>query len=143
MIANQSNVSQTVGLVFLNGNQQIIAVGTTELSGEDLDEVNVCHSLVSGGVAPPAAGLIEMVLTDANPIGGVYGWVKDVLGKFFVNVPEPFEGRVSGIGKTECRVAPVSIANPQVIQAKAAAALASGEAVVIPLILIEGTADDL
>jgi hypothetical protein len=35
--------------------------------------------------------------------------MKNVLGKFFKTVDEPFAGRATGIGKTECRVVPTGM----------------------------------
>ena len=84
-----------------------------------------------GGRRVPEAGLIQVALNfnsrdrwencddgntvaaegpltgEAELMGGpssfpVHGWVKNLLGKFFVNNDEPFDGRVTGIAKTEC-----------------------------------------
>lgn len=121
MLANQSNRQIGAALVFLNGNERIIAASGVTLTPEDLDEVNVCRTLFAGGVAPPPAGLVEVVLNDPTGVGGVYGWVKNLLGKFFVTVDEPFEGRVTGVAKTQCRLVPPSVTTPNEIFGKVAA----------------------
>ena len=127
-------------MVFLDGNQTIIAAADTALSPADLDEINVCRTLQNIGVPVPSAGLVEVVFSGGGFLSGGgtggYGWVKNLLGKFFVNVDEPFDGRVTGIAKTQCRAIPPSVATPAQISAKF---VASG----VPIrgkILIEGTA---
>lgn len=108
MITNQSRVPTTAALLFLNGNQRPIAQTRLELSSLDLDELNVCHSMLRSGITPPPAGLVEIVIPEATTGRiGVYAWMKNVTGKFFHEVPEPFEGRVTSVGKTQCEVVPV------------------------------------
>jgi hypothetical protein len=62
-------------------------------------------------VTPPAAGLLEITTTDTGGTAadGVYGVVKNVLGKFRFDNPEPFHGRARGIAKFECRVVPSTV----------------------------------
>ncbi len=105
------------------------------MSPEDLDEISICQNLCAGGIVPPSAGLIEVVIDDPTGVGGTYGWVKNFVGKFFKTVDEPFSGRVEGIGKTECRVVPPSVTTAAEIQAK----IAAQNPPVIPPVLIEGT----
>ncbi len=57
-------------------------------------------------------------------------------GKFFVNVDEPFDGRVTGIAKTECRGVPLSVTAPAEIQAL----FLAENPPFVSEILIEGTA---
>lgn len=131
VLANQSNAPIMGTVAFLDGNQNILAQSAINLSGEDLDEVNVCRTLedLMGPGAVPAAGLIEVVLNQV----GVYGWVKNHTGKFFSMIDEPFDGRVTSVGKTDCQLAPPSVTDPQVVLGKIA------NAPVIPPVLIEGT----
>jgi hypothetical protein len=97
----------------------------------------VAENLESGGLAPPPAGLIEILVSDPliGPADGVYAWGKNVLGKFRVDNPEPFEGRVTGIGKYECRVVPFEV-RPEEAVANACAA-----PIEVAAILVEETDD--
>jgi hypothetical protein len=117
MVANQSFADRTAQAFFIDGQQACVAQTLLDLTPLDLDELNVCHTLQAAGIAVPEAGLVELVIGDpAVPGGqppfqfefaeGVYAWGKNVLGKFRVDNPEPFQGRVTGIGKYECRVVP-------------------------------------
>ncbi len=67
---------------------------------------------------------------------GGYGWVKNLLGKFSVDVDEPFDGRVTSIAKTECRGVPLSVTSPAEVQAKFIAA----DPPFVSEILVGGTA---
>lgn len=83
------------------------------LGPNDLDEINICRSLELAGVSVPEAGLIEIlqrdvVLEPGSDTARVYAWVKNVLGVFEKTKNEPFDGAVSGVGKTECRVVPTT-----------------------------------
>jgi len=131
----------TANLAILNGNEAIIAHGSTLLSPDDLDEVNICRTLQANGIAPPSAGVVEIALTDgASPTAaavGAYAWVKNVVGKFFKTVDEPFAGVVNGVGKTGCRVVPPSIATASQVLDK----IDQSPLAAINPILIEGTAD--
>lgn len=111
MLTNQSSSDRLAEVFYFNGKEECLAHSTVELSPVDLDELNVCHSLLAGGVTPPAAGLLEIMTTDTGGTAadGVYGVVKNVLGKFGFNNPEPFHGRVRGIAKFECRVVPSTV----------------------------------
>ena len=113
MLTNESPTFPTaVALGFMDGNANMLAHSILNLAEEDLDEINICHTLFLNGIAPPSAGKIDIVAL-ASPVGPLpssYCWMKNVLGKFFANNPEPFQGRVSGIAKTECRVVPEEIA---------------------------------
>lgn len=139
MLANQSLRPANTRVVFLDGNVNIIATSEVTLSGLDLDEVNVCRTLHAGGVAVPSAGLIEVQITQQQqPPGGVYGWVKNVLGKFKTNKDNPFDGRVTGIAKTQCRVAPNSVISTAELDQQVSLANAPA----IDAILIEDTGND-
>lgn len=137
MLVNQSAKQPlTAEILFVDGHQNPIARTSTNLSPEDLDEMNVCETLDKGGIAVPPAGVIEVVLsagTTGVPVGGAYGWVKNLTGTFTRSVPEPFEGRVTGIAKTECRLVGPNVVTPSEIRAKSAPT--------IQPILIEGTAE--
>jgi hypothetical protein len=151
-LANQSNRFMVASILLLDGNQRIRARTATSLSGEDLDEVNVCRTLQQGGIVPPEQGLIEVLLTaqplpplppggsvpDVQPEFGSYGWMKNLLGKFFVTENEPFRGRVIGIAKAECRLAPLSVTSIPIILSK----VITQQPPEVQAILIEGTADE-
>ncbi|MBI4640639.1 MAG: hypothetical protein HY731_08095 [Candidatus Tectomicrobia bacterium] len=124
MLVNQSRDRLAAQIVFFNGREAPIAKTSTILSPQDLDEINVCETLNRGGVQVPSAGVIEVVLGVPVPTpvgtapaflpkGGAYGWIKNISGKFSKSVDEPFQGTVTGIAKTECRVV-----GPNVITAK-------------------------
>jgi len=119
----------------MDGNENPVAWTKTELSPLDLDEINVCASLDDGaGAAVPSAGVIEVIL---SPTGGVYGWVKNVLGRFEQFEPDPFKGSPTGIAKTQCRVVGPNAATPRQIRQE----LDSKRVREIRPILIEGTAE--
>ena len=136
MLVNPS-ARQTVqaDILFTDGNENPVAWTKTELSPLDLDEINVCASLDDGaGAAVPSAGVIEVIL---SPTGGVYGWVKNVLGHFERFEPDPFKGSPTGIAKTQCRVVGPNAATPRQIRQE----LDSKRVREIRPILIEGTAE--
>jgi len=148
MIANQSSTDRTAQAFFIDGNQACIAQAMLDLTPLDLDELNVCHTLGATGIAVPEAGLVELVIGDPRFPGqppfqfefaeGVYAWGKNVLGKFRVDNPEPFEGRVTGIGKYECRVVPFETDVERAIQTHCDAAVPQ-----IQPILVEQTDDQI
>ncbi|OHA08834.1 MAG: hypothetical protein A3B37_00595 [Candidatus Sungbacteria bacterium RIFCSPLOWO2_01_FULL_59_16] len=116
MLVNQSaKMPLVANILFVNGNEQVIARTATALSPLDLDEINVCATLDKANITVPPAGLIEVVLTVPGtvlPQGGAYGWVKNVVGKIPRAVIEPFEGKVEGIGKTQCRLVGPNVVRP-------------------------------
>lgn len=132
MLVNPSRNSLTAQLVFFDGNERPIARSSTNLSPQDLDEINVCDTLNQKNqagqpviAAVPPAGVIEVVLTfpgTSFPLGGAYGWVKNITGTFKKTVAEPFPlgkiggGTVTGIAKTECRLVGSNVITPQEIQ---------------------------
>ena len=90
MLVNQSATFPiTAEVLYLNGNERPIASNRLELSPLDLDEINVCSTLENGlgAFGVPQAGVIEVVL---SPAGGVYGWVKNLTGRFNRLQPEPY-----------------------------------------------------
>jgi hypothetical protein len=139
ILVNQSvRLPLIADMLFVNGNQQAIGRAITNLSPLDLDEVNVCATLDKAGLGVPPAGLIEVVLSVPGqnvPAGGAYGWVKNVIGKIPRDEPEPFHAKVSGVGKTACRVVGPNVVRPDDILQRGA-----GVPIVNP-VLIEGTAD--
>jgi hypothetical protein len=118
MIANQSFEDRTAQAFFIDGEEGCIAQALMDLTPLDLDELNVCHTLEAAGVGVPEAGLVELVIGDpiGDPAEGVYAWGKNVLGKFRVSNPEPFQGRVTGLGKYECRIVPFETGVESAIQ---------------------------
>ena len=142
MLTNQSPDPRVADLFYFDGREQCIAHSSINLSSVDLDELNVCHSLgLAGGVPPPLAGLVEIIVSDplsGAPADGVYAWGKNVLGKFRVDNPEPFEGRVTGIGKYECRVVPQEVRPDEAV---ANACAPPNLPIDVPPILVEETED--
>jgi hypothetical protein len=136
MLVNQSaKQSVTAEILFVDGNENPIATAETVLGPMDLDEINVCASLDEGlGGQVPAAGVIEVVL---SPTGGVYGWVKNVLGRFPRFEVEPFRGRPTGIAKTQCRLVGPNAVTPREIREK----IRANDVPEIKPILIEGTGE--
>ena len=136
MLVNQSaRQNVTAHILFFDGNERAVATTETILSPHDLDEINVCVSLDAGlgGLVPPA-GVIEVAL---SPTGGVYGWVKNVIGRFPRFEPEPFRGRPTGIAKTQCRLVGPNVVTPQDILEK----IRTRDVHRIKPILVEGTAE--
>ena len=71
MLVNaNADISIFADMLFLDGNENIIAGADTLLSPEDLDEVNVCRTLEAAAIPVPQAGLIEFVLTIGPPFNG-------------------------------------------------------------------------
>lgn len=142
MLVNMDDVNlNTMNLVYVDGNQKILGASRNNgtslgLSGEDLDEINVCRTLQAAGITVPQAGIVEIFVV-AGPFSS-YAWSKTLLGKFFVNVDEPFAGRVTGISKTACRNVPRSVITATEIIDKVND---SGAPLDVPFILVEGTAD--
>ncbi len=139
MLTNQSPDLRFADVYYFDGKEQCVAHSGIELSSLDLDELNVCHSLLFGGVIPPPAGLVEIVVSDpavpGTPGDGVYAWGKNVIGKFRHDRPEPFEGRVTGVGKYECRLVPDEVGAQQALAASCQAP------VEVDPILVEETDD--
>ena len=137
MLVNQSRQDLEAEMIFFNGNQRPIAKTRTKLSPADLDEINVCATLdnPAAGIVPAPAGVIEVVL---SPVGGAYGWIKDLIGTFSRTIPEPFQppNKVVGIGKTECRLVGPNVNTAEEILGKYV------NVAPVPPILIEGTRDD-
>ncbi len=138
MLTNQSPDFRHADVFYFDGREQCIAHSDIELSSVDLDELSVCHTLDLGGAGAPPAGLVEIIVTDplsGIPGDGVYAWGKNVLGKFRTDDPEPFNGRVTGIGKYECRVVPIEVGVDAAVAAKCVAP------VDVTPILVEETED--
>jgi hypothetical protein len=118
--------------------QTVFAQSGTLLTPEDLDEVNICETLLGGGVKVPQAGLVEVVILGSvppfAPTDGTYAWVKNLTGRFKKGEHEPFKGQVTGVGKTECRVVPSSVTTAAEVRARNAP-------IAIPAILVEDTED--
>ena len=127
-------------LVILDGRANFIAGVPYDVGPLDFDEVNVCRTLEAAGIPAPQAGVIH-VISDNLAFGATpYVWMKNLLGKFFTNVNEPFAGRVTGIAKTECRLVPVKVGGsgiPLIISSQ----FDSSGAPTIDPILVEGTSD--
>ena len=143
MVMNMNSGSadtRLINAIFLDGNGNVLGssrgpgVGL-DMSPGDLDEIHVCRTLQANGLPVPQAGIVEFYVVGAEP-GGVYAWVKNLIGKFQATIDEPFDGRVTGIAKTECRQVPVEVSTPMEIAQKA---IASGKPQDMELILVEGT----
>ncbi len=98
--------TRNVRLVFVDGNERILGKSRLGLSPRDLDEVNVCFTIVENTqAAPPPAGLVLVVATDAftgAAARDIDVAVKNPVGRMSLDDPEVFNGRVSGVGKTSC-----------------------------------------
>ena len=123
-----------VTAAFFDGHGNGLAKTQLTVATADLDEVNVCRTIEAAGIVPaPQAGSILIF----GPTS--YCWMKNLLGKFSVNVNEPFNGRVDGIAKTECRVVPSSA---QPVQGQGGLIERLNLLTFVSPILIEGTADE-
>jgi hypothetical protein len=129
-------------VLLMDGNETPRAAFRTQLSPEDLDEVNICRTFERAGIVPPPAGVIEILTTatiTSLPEGGAYAWIKEVLGRRldYVILPtaptlshlrltandvlvDPIPGnpevivkqlhqRITGLGKTQCRITPPEV----------------------------------
>ncbi len=132
--------TRNVRLVFVDGNEKILGKSRLGLSPRDLDEVNVCFTIVENTqAAPPPAGLVLVVATDASTGAAARDIdvaVKNPVGRMSLEDPEVFNGRVAGVNKTSCfeiQASPVDIIqHPEYQEAPT-----WGEPV-----LIEGTRDE-
>jgi hypothetical protein len=119
MLMNPANTDPTLNitrLFFLDGQQNFIADMSVESNSFDLDEVNICRSLEAGAAPVPSAGMILAIPGAAATDYVDYIWIKNLVGKFFKTVDEPFDGRVTGVAKTECRVVPRPVVLDTAIQ---------------------------
>ena len=146
MITQQTNANRCARAYYFDGQENVLAMSNIPLSPFDLDELNVCHTLDFAFPAPPPeAGLVVFAFTDPatppappypfGPAPGGYVWGKNVVGKFRVDNPEPFQGRAAAVGKYECRVVPHTLFGTNQIQTKSA-----GKPL-IPPIFIEQTGE--
>lgn len=113
LLTNQSPNDSLASMTILNGHENAIARTSTVLSPLDVDEINVCRTLQSAGITPPSAGVVQIEVTDTNgatPALGTFAWIKNLVGKFFITVNDPFQGLVNGVAKTECRIVPSTLA---------------------------------
>lgn len=139
-IANNGRTTQNVDVNFIDGNGNVIATTDVSLTRRDVDELAVCNTIEAiTGAAPPRAGLVQIgnfgALQQQAP-SGVYSWIKNVNGKFFRDQPEPYDGRVTGIAKSECAlVAANEVNDPDTIE------MEGGSVPTGPPILVEDTAD--
>jgi len=121
MVTNSAPASATgasdrfANVVFVDGNERVLAKTQLKLSPRDVDELNVCATLEVGIGFAPSAGLIQ-VATSGDPkknspdnTEAVDTWMKNLLGRFRPADPadpitfEPFQsGRVTSIAKTQC-----------------------------------------
>lgn len=140
MVTNNGRFPTTARVFFLDGQENVRAKTSLDLSALDVDELQVCATIEKiTGAAPPEAGLIQITdpvaLARQEP-SGVFAFIKNLGGKFFAQNPEPFDGRVVGVGKTQCKLIAVPEVNdPDFIESIAANA-PEGDA-----ILVENTDD--
>ena len=98
-----SQISSTYQIFYMDGDANFLARSfSSGLQSFDLDEIHVCRTLQAASIPPPKAGLAIMSTGSRSH----YWWAKNLLGKFFVDRDEPFDGKVSGIAKFGCRVVP-------------------------------------
>lgn len=108
-------VTHIANLVFLNGNEKVLGKAAVRLTPRDLDEVNVCATILKntgGGVAAlPPAGLVQIAIDNELlsgpgqfvPGNGVDVAIKNPVGRMSLTNPEVFRaGRITGVGKTSC-----------------------------------------
>lgn len=112
-------------LLYIDGNEKALLRTQTPLSGWDLDEVHVCRTLRANGAPVPPAGLVQIAIeplpnTPTFSPGHVDVWIKNLLGRFSFGkmgsddpaADDPFvTGRVSSLGKTECRDVPAELSD--------------------------------
>ena len=138
-IVNNSRFNQDVQVNFIDGNGNPIAATDVSLTSRDVDELAVCNTIEAiTGAPPPRAGVIQIgngaAALEQQP-SGVYSWIKNVNGKFFRDKPEPYDGRVTGIAKSECALVAGVVNDPtQILNDRAGLRLG-------PPILVEDTAD--
>ncbi len=95
-------------LAFINGNERIIARSEVRLSPRDLDEVNVCATLLPTPGGPPPAGIVQVAIGAPTapgqfvPARDVDIAIKNPVGIMSLTNPEVFQGRITGVGKTSC-----------------------------------------
>lgn len=113
-IVNNGLFTEDVDVNFLDGNQNVIATTDVNLPPRDVDELAVCNTIEAiTGAAPPRAGLIQIgnvAAAEEDRTSGVFSWIKNVNGKFFADRPEPYDGRVTGVAKSQCAY----VASPEV-----------------------------
>lgn len=140
---------RVVNIKYLDANQNVLGSSRgagaplvndfgLDLSAADLDEINICRTLEADPriAAVPEIGLVELYVAAATPGAGVYAWIKNLLGKFFVTENEPFAGSVKAVAKTECRLVPPEVATAGQV---AGQAIGSGAPQDVPIILVEGS----
>lgn len=151
MVTNSAGVGDRfANVVFVDGNEQVLAKTRFRLSPRDVDELNVCATLQVGIGFAPSAGLIQ-VATSLDPVGNnpdnseaVDTWMKNLLGRFRSADPdqpvtfEPFQsGRVTGIAKTQCERQLNNLVNSETLVNDPEVVNAQG----VEAILIERTRD--
>lgn len=108
-------VTHIANLVFINGNEQVLGKAAVRLTPRDLDEVNICATILrnTGGsvAALPPAGLVQIAIDNELlsgpgqfvPGNGVDVAIKNPVGRMSLTDPEVFRaGRITGVGKTSC-----------------------------------------
>ncbi|MDQ2697029.1 MAG: hypothetical protein M3Z21_16955 [Pseudomonadota bacterium] len=143
------NGRRVINIKYLGANQNVLGASRgagvpdvndfgLDLSSGDLDEINICRTLEADPRigAVPEIGLVELYVAAATPGAGVYAWIKNLLGKFFVTENEPFAGSVKAVAKTECRLVPPEVATAGQVAAQFFASGAPGD---VPIILVEGS----
>jgi len=123
LVLENQNAIQDINatVIFLDGHQNMIAQSLVPLSHEDVDMINVCRTLKNATIPVPRGGAVEVILRnpqDTADAVGVYGWVKNFVGKFFTTQNDPFAGMIEGVGKTQCRITPPNVATVAEIQAQ-------------------------
>jgi hypothetical protein len=133
-------------ILIVDGNQNIVFAGLTDLAPLDNDTVNLC-ALVNN---LPAAGVVEVVTSleaggapacadfaTAAHQGGAYGWIKNVTyrGRKRVFV-DPFSANVLAVAKTELRITPRGVVNPGQVRSSC---LAMGANLLPATVYVDGT----
>lgn len=139
-VVNNGRANEIADVNFLDGNQNVIATTQLDLPARDVDELAVCNTIEAiTGAAPPRAGVIHIGSLEATlgqRVSGVFSWIKNVNGKFFADRPEPFDGRVTGVAKSQCTYVATPEVNTPALMVADGQSAPSG-----PPILVEDTED--
>jgi len=137
VLVNEHHTSTLCACVLLyDGQANLVTSVTTDLSGKDVDEINLCSVLAAVPFAIPLGGLTGhvVVATSAGACpysgilqGGDYGWVKSVVySGTKVNAADPFSvTNVRATHATQLRVTPQGVESGSSYAAKCTASLAA------------------
>lgn len=112
-LTNQGYMPVWANLTVMNGNAEFLATTQVNLSALDMDEINICRTLMAAGKPVPAAGLTEVFATTdqggTHSAAGVYAQAKNVIGKFSITSNEFPQNLITGTSISECRNLPSTV----------------------------------